>query len=83
MGNPGLRALVRMPWQRNVDMAANKIFPLPWEGHALQFRAGAFNAFNFVNFTNVSLTLSSPSTFGNFTAAADARVLQLALRYSF
>jgi hypothetical protein len=72
-----------MPWQKNVDLAATKNFPLPWEHHFLQLRAEAFNAFNFVNFTNISLALSSPSTFGNFTAAADARVLQLALRYTF
>jgi hypothetical protein len=82
-GGSGTRALVRMPWQKNVDLAATKNFPLPWEHHFLQLRAEAFNAFNFVNFTNISLALSSPSTFGNFTAAADARVLQLALRYTF
>jgi hypothetical protein len=83
MGNPGMRDIVRMPWQRNVDLAATKDFQLPWEGHSLQLRAEAFNAFNFVNYTNVSLALSNPSTFGDFTAAADARVLQLALRYTF
>jgi hypothetical protein len=60
-----------------------KNFPLPFEQSFLQLRAEAFNAFNFVNFTNVSLALTSPSTFGNFTAAADARVLQMALRFTF
>ena len=82
-GGSGMRAIVRMPWQRNVDLAVSKNFPLPWEHNFLQFRAEAFNAFNFVNFTNISLALTSPSTFGDFTAAADARVLQLALRYTF
>ncbi len=82
-GGSGTRALVRMPWQRNVDLAVTKDFPMPWEHHSLQLRAEAFNAFNFVNFTNISLALTSPSTFGDFTAAADARVLQMALRYTF
>ena len=72
-----------MPWQHNVDAAVSKSFPIPWEHQSLQFRAEAFNVFNYVNFTNVSLSVSSPGTFGEFTAAADARVLQLALRYSF
>ena len=82
-GGAGMRAIVRMPWLRNVDTAVTKSFKLPWEGHTLQFRAEAFNLFNFVNFTNVSLSLSNPGTFGEFQAASDPRVLQLALRYSF
>ena len=77
------RGLIRMPWQHNVDASVSKNFPIPWEHQSLQFRAEAFNVFNYVNFTNVSLSVSSPGTFGEFTAAADARVLQLALRYSF
>jgi hypothetical protein len=51
--------------------------------HRIQFRAEAFNAFNNVNFTNVSLDASSPNSFGQFTAAAPARVMQFALRYEF
>jgi hypothetical protein len=82
-GGAGLRGIVRMPWQRNVDLAVQKDFPLPWERHSLQFRAEAFNAFNFVNFTTISLSLTNPGTFGQFSAAQDPRVLQLALRYSF
>ena len=82
-GGSPTRGLVRMPWQRNLDAAVSKNFPIPWEHQSLQLRAEAFNLFNFVNFTNVSLAVSSPGTFGEFTAAADARVLQLALRYSF
>lgn len=86
-GDSGSRSLVRMPWQRNIDMAVQKSFRLPAPGefqHALTFRAEAFNLFNFVNYTTVtSLALSSPTTFGEFATAADARVLQLALRYTF
>jgi hypothetical protein len=82
-GQAGSRGIVRTPWQRNVDLSVTKDFPLPWERHSLQFRAEAFNAFNFVNFTTLSLSLASPGTFGEFSAAQDPRVLQLALRYSF
>ncbi|MBV8817847.1 MAG: hypothetical protein JO022_05780, partial [Acidobacteriaceae bacterium] len=90
-GGTGERGIVRMPWQKNVDLTLTKVFRMPWENHTLTFRADAFNVFNFVNFINdnsnsingLSLALSSPSTFGEFAKAADARVLQLALRYSF
>ena len=78
-----MRGIVRLPWQRNVDASVMKTFALPWERHTLQFRAEAFNVLNFVNFTSVSLSLSSPGTFGEFSAAQDARVMQMALRYSF
>ncbi|MDE3196743.1 MAG: hypothetical protein KGN84_10390, partial [Acidobacteriota bacterium] len=85
-GLPGAtnpRNTFRLPWQNDVDLTVTKDFFLPWEHHTLQFRADAFNAFNNVNFTGISLSLSSPSNFGEFSTAQDARVLQLALRYSF
>ena len=96
-GGSGMRGIVRLPGQKNVDISLIKNFALPWEGHALQFRAEAFNAFNNVNFLEGSTTtstgqyttgfnnlaLTSPSTFGEFTATTDPRVLQLSLRYSF
>jgi hypothetical protein len=43
--------------------------------HGLEFRSGAFDLINFVNYTSVSLSLLSP--FGEFQAAAGPRVLQL------
>jgi hypothetical protein len=82
-GGVGQRGIIRLPWQRNVDAAVTKNFPLPWEHHSLQFRAEGFNVLNFTNFSGASLSLSTPGTFGEFSSAADARVLQLALRYSF
>jgi hypothetical protein len=86
-GDPSPRNTFRLPWNRNVDLTVVKDFHLPWEHHSLQIRGDAFNAFNFVNFvgtgTGISLSLSNPSTFGEFNTAADARVLQLAARYSF
>jgi hypothetical protein len=56
---------------------------MPWEGHRLLFRAEAFNAFNHANFTNPSLNLQSPLTFGEFQGTMDPRSMQFALRYEF
>ena len=67
----------------NFDIAVAKAFYLPWEGHRLQFRAEAFNAFNQVSFVNPSLDANTPSNFGQFTSAMAPRVMQFALRYEF
>lgn len=79
----GTRAAVRLAPIFNVDMALTKAFRLPWEGQRLQFRAEAFNAFNHPNFTNPSLSLQSPQTFGEFQGTMDPRSMQFALRYEF
>jgi Carboxypeptidase regulatory-like domain len=79
----GTRAAVRLDPIFNVDMALTKAFYLPWEGKRLQFRAEAFNAFNHPNFTNPSLSLESPQTFGEFQGTMDPRSMQFALRFEF
>jgi hypothetical protein len=79
----GTRAAVRLDPIFNVDMALTKAFYLPWEGKRLQFRAEAFNAFNHPNFTNPSLSLQSPQTFGEFQGTMDPRSMQFALRFEF
>ena len=82
-GHTGSRAVLRLPGAFNTDMAVSKAFPLPWEGQRVQFRAEAFNVFNNVNFSNPSLSLQAPGTFGEFQSVADPRVMQFALRYEF
>jgi len=83
-GTVGARNLIRGPKQLNTDLSLGKRFMLPFEGHTIQVRAEAFNAFNNVNWDNPSsLTLANPTTFGQITAAAEARVMQFALRYEF
>ena len=82
-GQTGTRAIVRLASLTNFDMAFAKSFALPFEGHVLQLRGEAFNAFNNVNFQNPSLSLASPAKFGEFQAALPARVVQLSLRYQF
>ena len=82
-GQTGARAILRLANIANFDFAVAKSFPLPWEGHRIQFRAEAYNAFNTVNFTNPSLALFNPSTFGEFQSTTPPREMQFALRYEF
>ena len=79
----GTRAAVRLAPIFNVDMAVAKVFRLPWEGQRIQLRAEAFNVLNHPNFTNPSLNLQSPLTFGEFQGTMDPRSMQFALRYEF
>ena len=83
-GTVGNRAIVRKPAFFNTDVSISKYFKMPFEGHRLQVRGEAFNGFNNVNFTGTpQLSLATPTTFGQITSAADARVMQFAMRYEF
>jgi hypothetical protein len=90
-GGVGTRGIVRGPGFFNTDLAIGKTFRLPKEGHRIQVRGEAFNAFNHVNFANpvtggttAGVSLASPTTFGEITSTANnARVMQFALRYEF
>jgi hypothetical protein len=90
-GAVGTRGIVRGPGFFNTDLAIGKFFRLPKEGHRVQVRAEAFNAFNHVNFANPAssgttpgVNLANPTTFGEITSTANnARVMQFALRYEF
>jgi hypothetical protein len=81
-GEAGTRAAVRLDDFMNTDLAITKSVHMGGT-RRLQFRAEAFNAFNNVNFTNLSLDANSPASFGQFTSASPARVMQFALRYEF
>lgn len=73
----------RGPGLSVVDFSAFKNFALPYaESHKLEFRFEVFNLFNHANLGNPNTTLTS-SVFGRITSAADPRILQLGLRYSF
>ena len=82
-GQTGMRAPVRLAPMINFDIALAKSFKLPWEGHRIQFRAEAYNAFNNVVFTNPSIALYNPSTFGEYQSTTPPREVQFALRYEF
>jgi len=51
-------------------------------GLRLQFRAEAFNAFNFVNLGNPRNNIGTSDP-GRITTAGDARVMQFGLRMTF
>jgi len=82
-GQTGERAIVRLAGAFNMDVALSKQFNLPWEGHHLQLRGEAFNALNNVNFTQPSLQLYNPTTFGEYQNTTPPRVMQFAMRYEF
>lgn len=82
-GQTGTRALLRLAPMINFDFAIAKSFKMPWEGQRIQFRAEAYNAFNNVVFTNPSVALYNPSTFGEYQSTMPPRELQFALRYEF
>ena len=65
----------------NFDINMAKRFFLPFEGHSLQFRVAAFNAFNNVNFFNPSLSHPSPATFVQFQRALSPWAVPFAPRY--
>ena len=83
-GNSGT-GIVDGPAEASLDLAASKSVRLRWphEKTTLQLRAEFFNAFNHPQFANPDTNFSSP-TFGVITSTAvNARVGQLALRWSF
>jgi hypothetical protein len=82
-GHSGTLAALRLAPLFNTDLTLAKTFRLPREGMRLQFRAEAFNLFNHPNFTNPSLSLTSPLTFGEFQGVMDPRTMQFALRFEF
>jgi hypothetical protein len=72
---------LRGPGLINLDLGLTRRFQVR-EGQSLEFRAEAFNAPNHVNPMNPSSALTSQS-FGKSVAAADPRIMQLALKYVF
>jgi hypothetical protein len=78
----GNAAQLRGPGLINLDMGLTRRFQVR-EWGSLEFRAEAFNAPNHVNPQNPVATLNSSTTFGKSVAAADPRIMQLALKYVF
>ena len=80
-GNAGRNVLIG-PSSANTNAAVFKYFKIPGrEGLRLQFRCEFFNLFNNVNLSNPNATLGS--NMGRITSAADARVIQFALKLLF
>jgi hypothetical protein len=79
-GNVGRNALIGPP-ASTANLAVFKNFDLPGEQTKLQFRSEFFNAFNHVNLGGPNGTFGS--RMGRITTAADARVIQFALKLLF
>ena len=69
------------PARFNIDMGVVRSLPIGGE-RRLQFRAEAFNVLNTVQH-NDPVSVLNNGNFGLITSAADARVIQLALKYTF
>jgi hypothetical protein len=69
------------PHRVNIDMGLTRSFRLAG-AHQVQFRAEVFNVFNRVQLNTPVSALNSPN-FGLITSAADPRIIQLALKYTF
>ncbi|MFY9559180.1 MAG: carboxypeptidase regulatory-like domain-containing protein [Terriglobales bacterium] len=98
-GQAGSRNTIRGDGYVGLDMALNKRWKMPIEGHSLQFRWEVFNVPNQHRFNALSglgnqacgciaslqqVALSSGNTFGNYTGLlTQPRVMQFALRYEF
>ena len=80
-GSAGRNSLVG-PSAKTTNLAVFKSFRVPGrEGLRLQFRSEFFNAFNAVNLSNPNATLGT--NMGRITSAAEARVIQFALKFLF
>ena len=77
----GNSAQYRGPGLINLDLGLTRRFQVH-EAQVIEFRVEAFNAPNHVNPFNPSAALNS-QTFGKSVAAADPRIMQLALKYMF
>jgi hypothetical protein len=77
------RNQVRGPYNKNVDLALTRVFPIGRQG--IEVRAEAFNAFNWLELNPPAannLSFSS-ATFGQISTAFPPRIIQLAVKYTF
>jgi hypothetical protein len=80
---PRAEGQLRGPGSIDVTLGVFKRFRGFRESHNLQFRTEMFNAFNRPNFSNPGTNLDTPAAFGRIVSAADGRILQFGLKYSF
>ena len=80
-GNSGRNILIG-PGAVDVDASLFKEFPMPWEGHRLQFRSEFFNLPNRANFGN-PVTAIDLATAGAIGSAQAGRQVQFGLKYLF
>lgn len=76
------RNLIVSPGAKNLDVMVARDFPMPWEGHEVQFRFESFNFTNTANFGRPATGVGTPAA-GEITTAADPRRIQFGLKYVF
>ena len=76
------RSTILNPGAWNVDMAISRSFPIT-ERQSITFRAEAFNLFNHTRLGAPGTSFATKNTFGVITTAADPRIMQMALKYTF
>jgi hypothetical protein len=83
-GNSGT-GIADGPGQANLDLALSKTVAFDWpqEQSRLEFRAEMFNVLNHPQFANPDATFGSPAFGVISSTAVNARVGQLALKFSF
>ena len=71
---------VRGPGSKNLNMSLFRSFPLP-HGRRVEFRAEAFNVFNWTNYALPGSSVANPGTFGRITGSLlDPREMQFAMK---
>jgi hypothetical protein len=80
-GNSG-RNILSEPGEQVWDISFIKTTRMADTGHLLELRIQLFNAFNHVNFQRPGNMLGT-GTFGVISNAADAREIEIAVKYSF
>ena len=80
-GNLG-RNPFRGPDRINADLAISKITDLAAERVRMEIRGEFFNVTNHTQFSNPSTSITG-STFGQVSATANPRIIQLAVRLMF
>jgi hypothetical protein len=76
------RNTVISPGILQTDLSVRKLFAVT-ERHKLEFRTEFFNALNRANLLSPGTSIGAPQTFGVVQSARPARIIQLALKYSF
>jgi hypothetical protein len=76
------RGSIYGPGTRNIDIAIVRLFRF-MNTHQIEARLESFNFLNWTRYGNPSTNMNAPNTFGRITNAADARIMQFAMKYSF
>jgi len=80
---PRAEGQLQGPGDINLTLGVQKRFRGIRESHQLQFRTELFNALNRPNFNNPGANPDAPASYGRISSAADGRIIQFGLKYSF